>query len=153
MVDHSKYQVWLESEKIAVHFNEMLMQLRLRALAGISLLVTLAGLFSGETASEVNWGFLSWVLFILLFVWLAIFVIDKFYYQKLLSGAVEAIIEIENSTTDDEVPLKLSTKIRNKVTNGKEGIDSMYAVGWFYFIIGFLLLCLLTFALYNTFCK
>jgi len=48
MVDRSKYQVWLESEKIAVHFNEMLMQLRLRALAGISLLVTLAGLFSGE---------------------------------------------------------------------------------------------------------
>jgi len=88
----------------------------------------------------------------LLFVWLAIFVIDKFYYQKLLSGAVEAIIEIEESTTEEEVPLNLSTKIRHKVTNGKDSVDSMYAVGWFYLIIGFLLLGLLSFALYNVFC-
>jgi len=122
LTDYNKFQLWLEYEKIAVHFNELLMQLRLRALAGVSLIVSLAGFFSSKGNGEMNWIVLAFVLFVLVCVWIAIFVIDKFYYQRLLGGAVEAILELEAGTACDPIPINLSTKIRKRATNGS--IDS-----------------------------
>ena len=146
MTEYNKFQLWLEYEKIAVHFNQMLMQLRLRALAGVSLIVSLAGFFSSKGGGEINWAILAFVLTVLTFVWGVIFLIDKFYYQRLLSGAVEAIIELEGGTIGDAIPINLSVKVREKATNGKIDSNSMWAVTWFYGIIGFLLLCLLCFS-------
>jgi len=147
LTDYNKFQLWLEYEKIAVHFNELLMQLRLRALAGVSLIVSLAGFFSSKGNGEMNWIVLAFVLFVLVCVWIAIFVIDKFYYQRLLGGAVEAILELEAGTACDPIPINLSTKIRKRATNGSIDSNSMKAVTVFYVLVGVLLLCLLFFSM------
>ena len=80
-------------------------------------------------------------------VWVSIFVIDKFYYQRLLGGAVEAILELENNTASDALPINLSIKIRKRATGGNLDGNSMKAVTVFYMLVGSLLLALLLFSM------
>ena len=147
--DYNKFQLWVEAEKIAMHFNSLLIQLRLRALAGISVIAGLAGIFSGGSDGGLNWMLMAFILFVLLFVWLSIYVIDRLYYQNLLSGAVDAIINLEKSTAGDPIPINISTFIKQKATNDNKNSSSMWAVNVFYSIIAFLLFFLFAFSLYK----
>lgn len=141
MTNYSKFDVWKESEAIAMHFNGLLMQLRLRALAAVGLIVSLTGVISKTTNGEFNWSLLAIVLAVLLISWLAIFMIDNFYYKKLLYGAVASIIELEKTTdTDDRITLNLSRKVRDQA--GAE-----WPVYWFYGLIGATLCMLLVLSL------
>lgn len=129
---YTKFDVWKESEGIAIHFNQLLMQLRLRALAAVGFIVSLAGL-AGKTASgEINWIMMSVVLGVLLVSWIAIFLIDNFYYKQLLLGAVEAILELEDSTAGEDIKLNLSKKVGAKAS-------AEWPVYWFYGLTGAML--------------
>lgn len=93
----SVFEVWKEYESIAMHFNELLIQLRTRALGGIAVITALVSVLSkGETASDFRWSVLSAVLFILTLVWIAIWILDVKYYRRLLYGAVRDVLEIES---------------------------------------------------------
>ena len=139
MTNPSKFHLWIEYEKIAMHFNELLMQLRLRALAGVSAVVTLSGVFATESDS-FNWTLIAFVCSFLLIIWVAIFVIDKLYYERLLSGAIAPILELEKTAEVDNHRILMSTKIRDKVRNGSKNAGATQAVTAFYVIVGLLLL-------------
>lgn len=84
-----------------MHFNSLGMQLRTQALAAIASVVTISGLalsFAGKSARPVQWRIFSGAIRFLAIAWLALAVLDIFYYDKLLTGAVNAILEHESRT-------------------------------------------------------
>lgn len=83
--------LWVEYEKIAMHFNDLLMRLRTQSLAGIAAISALVGLFAKRDAGgvpQMDW-FIAELIFIAMGVfWIAIWCLDMLYYNRLLSGAV-----------------------------------------------------------------
>lgn len=135
----SVFEVWKEYEAIAMHFNELLIQLRMRALGGIAVITALVSLLSkGDTETDFRWGVLSAVLLILALVWIAICIIDMKYYRRLLYGAVRAVLEVEEvSKSRNAVSgIQMSHRIKESVEGNFEGLDKNLfwkdAVLWFY---------------------
>ena len=146
MSDKTKFDLWVEYEKIAMHFNGLLIQLRLRALAGISLIASLAGIFADNQNGSLNWSLIAFVLVVLFLVWVAIFVIDQFYYDRLLTGAVRELLELEKNAKVEDFPIKMSTKIEIAAIKNRTSSPWIVAVLWFYGIIALLLLSMFLFA-------
>lgn len=118
--------VWVEYEKIAIHFNDLLIKLRTQALAAVAAITTLAGIF-GKSSSEnqINWGLAAAVLFFLCLFWIAVWIIDFRYYNRLLLGAVDAIIDLEERSKEHKhvFHIEISTKIESAV-EGKSSLHS-----------------------------
>lgn len=93
-------ELWAKYEDIAMHFNDLLIRLRVQALAGVAALATLVSIFTSvETrALRGTWEIASFVFGALCFYWLAIWVLDLLYYNKLLIGAVRAIVALEEKS-------------------------------------------------------
>jgi len=131
--DSEEFKKWVEYEKIAMHFNELIIQLRVRALAGVGAVSVLVGFMSKVSPTgEYNWGLLFVALVALTIAWFAILVLDLFYYNRLLSGSVNAVLEVEKASSSN---LDMSTKIANEVSSSC--IDGRY---WFYGIVLFTLI-------------
>jgi hypothetical protein len=95
----SIFKVWKEYENIAMHFNELLIKLRVQALGGIAVISALVGFLSkGDTPEDFRWGALAGVFLVLILVWVAIWFLDFRYYNLLLSGAVTGILQIEQKS-------------------------------------------------------
>jgi hypothetical protein len=113
------FEVWKEYEAIAMHFNDLIIQLRIRALGGIAAISAVVGFIYKENSSELfRWGILGGVFFKLIIVWSAIWIIDFYYYNnRLLAGAVYAIKEVEKlSEHEGSVQyLNMSTRIEQSV--------------------------------------
>lgn len=119
------FTVWKEYERIAMHFNELIIQLRIRALGGVAAISALVGFFSkGEKPEDFQWGILAAVLVILIFVWIAIWVLDIRYYNRLLLGAVRAILEVEKAskTKTRIIEINLSHRIEETVAGNFAGL-------------------------------
>lgn len=147
------FEVWKEYEGIAMHFNELIIQLRVRALGGVAAISALVGFFSkGDTPKDFRWGILASVFVLLCFVWIAIWLLDIFYYNRLLMGAVRAILEIEK-LSEQYVKIKklnMSHRIEETVSGdfsglGKEPLWS--GRRWFYLLVFIALLLGLCFSL------
>src|ERR1019366_2632481 len=118
--------VWEKYEDIAMHFNDLLIRLRTQALAAVAAISTLVTIF-GKTGADPK---LSWELAVLVF-WIAIWIIYFCYYNRLLIGAVAAILDIE-ALSKEAIYIRqidISTKIERAVAReGKVshpiGIDS-----------------------------
>lgn len=116
------FEAWLEYEKVAMHFNELLIKLRTQALAGVVALSTVAGFIAKSTSSNsFNWGFLSCILIVITFAWIAIWLVDFQYYNKLLLGAVDEVMRIEelSKTKASLDKIALSTQIEKVERTGK----------------------------------
>ena len=149
MAEQSKqtlFDLWKEYEKIAMHFNDLLIQLRLRALAGIGVIGTLSGVFAKQP-EQFNWVLIAFVSFFLLCIWGAIFVIDKNYYARLLAGAVRSLVELEKVAKIDDFQIELSSQIERSVFKGKEPSEFVPAVIMFYGIVALVLLGVLLLSL------
>lgn len=136
------FEVWKEYEHIAMHFNELLMQLRMRALGGIAVVSALVGLLSKtDTAADFRWGLVASVLSILSFVWAAIWVIDMMYYRRLLLGSVRAVLEIEATSAGSAMidSLQMSHRIKETVEGNFNNLNKnpfwKDAVFLFYFLV------------------
>lgn len=109
------FETWCKYEDIAMHFNDLLIQLRTRSLAGIGAVAALIGIFADNLNDDpyVNWVIASSIFAALAVVWVAIFFLDVFYYNRLLRGSVAAILEIEahSKFPAPNTKLQLSTKI------------------------------------------
>ena len=124
-----------------MHFNDLILRLRLQALGGVAAILTVSAVsFSGETGSSANYGFLAAAFFMVSLAWVAIFIIDLFYYNRLLRGAVIAIKEVEeiskNSEFVSEINLSdlVEKSVRNEIAKDKD-LASPWARTLFYFII------------------
>lgn len=136
------FEVWKEYEHIAMHFNELLMQLRMRALGGVAAISALVGILSkGETAADFRWGIVAAVLFVLALVWAAIWIIDAKYYTRLLLGSVRAVLEVEKSSRSARTvhSLEMSHRIKETVEGDFSDLDKnpfwRDAVCWFYALV------------------
>ena len=136
----SKLDVWKEYESISMHFNTLLIQLRIRALGGIGVVAAVLGFVSkSDTSQGMQWTLIAYSMLALFFIWLAIFLIDVFYYNKLLLGAVSATIDLE-SNTDEKIDIKFSTSVKDYVEGKSQKFDNLWPIYWFYGIVGFLLI-------------
>lgn len=139
-------ELWEKYEEIAMHFNDLPIRLRTQALAGVAALSTLVGLFAKTSASVGT----SWEIAALFFafvscLWLAVWVIDFCYYNRLLLGAVAALEALEErSKTEMRVRhIDLSTMIEMAVARQLTGEPRSKWVmfgRWAFYVIVFLVL-------------
>ena len=106
--------LWSRYEEIAMHFNDLLMRLRSQGVAGIAAISTLVGIFTKTGVSDVQseWLAATFIFTGLTGLWIAIGCLDLLYYNRLLMGAVSALVELEANTVNGGVTgIDLSTKI------------------------------------------
>jgi len=123
-----------------MHFNTLLMQLRVRALGSIGLVAALLGYISKSGAGQpVQWALLAYAMLALFLIWFVIFLIDVFYYNKLLLGAVSATIELEKSK-EETINIQFSSQVKNYIEGNGQKFTSLWPIHGFYIVVGFLLL-------------
>lgn len=137
---HDIFEVWKEYERIAMHFNELIIQLRVRALGGIAAISALVGFLSkGDTPEDFRWGIFAAVFGILIIVWIAIIFLDILYYDRLLKGSVTAIVDVEKeSETKTKIKhFKMSHMIERSVQGKTNKIKEGFFSGrrWFYGLV------------------
>lgn len=138
----SIFRVWKEYEQIAMHFNELLIQLRMRALGGVAAITALVSFLSkGDTSADFRWGIVAAVLSVLAIVWAAIWIIDAKYYTRLLLGSVRAVLEVEviSRKAITITGLQMSHRIKETVEGNFSNLDKnpfwKDAVWWFYTLV------------------
>lgn len=133
-------ELWAKYEDIAMHFNDLLMRLRSQSLAGIAAVSTLVGIFTKEGIADVHMDWLvATSLFIAMaFFWIAIWCLDILYYNRLLMGAVAAIVKLETDLKSSlSVNIDMSTHIDGEFHHPLYGrnLSRFKGVLWFYFIV------------------
>src|ERR1700682_4764393 len=94
-------EVWSKYEKIAMHFNDLLMRLRTQALGAVATLATIIVIFARAGAEKhTNWEMISFAFVMLSMFWIAVWLIDFQYYNKLLQGAVVSLVKLEGISKD-----------------------------------------------------
>lgn len=130
-------KLWAKYEDIAMHFNDLLMRLRSQGLAGVAALSTLVGIFAKEEPStfQVDWLVATFIFIALSASWVAIGCLDLLYYNRLLMGAVAALVELEARSKDSSVSeINMSTTIVKEFTI-EPNYSSFNGVFWFYAIV------------------
>lgn len=119
-------EVWEKYEEIAMHFNDLLIRLRTQALAAVAAISTLVGIFSKTGADDkISWALAAAVFFFLCLFWIAVWIIDFCYYNRLLLGAVDAILDLE-AISKDKTHIRhidISTKIERSVAGESPSLE------------------------------
>lgn len=133
---------WEKHEKIAMHFNELILKIRIQALGALAAVVAIGGaiLKSLSPNSPLPWELLAIVFSALLLFWIAIWLLDFLYYNRLLQGAVQSLILVEDAINSGaQIEFNMSHKIRDAVEGS--GKQPTYKGPWFFYsIVGFVLL-------------
>jgi hypothetical protein len=104
-----------------MHFNDLLIRLRTQALGGVAALAALAAVMvRGDLAPVLQWGALMSAFVLLILFWVAVWILDMRYYNRLLHGAVKALLEIEELSRQSKPlsGLALSTRIEETAERG-----------------------------------
>jgi len=113
------HDLWAKYEDVAMHFNDLLIRLRTQALAGVAAVSTLVGIFTrtDPASIHISWQIATDVFALLIMFWVAIWAIDRCYYNRLLVGAVSALraIEQESRKANPSLAIDLSTQIEHAV--------------------------------------
>jgi hypothetical protein len=108
------FKLWCKYEEITMHFNDLILKLRFQALAGVAGLSALVGVFGRDVDDPtVRSAVISGVFVLLALFWIAIWALDHFYYDKLLTGAVHAVLKLEKLTRErpEHLTIDLSADI------------------------------------------
>ena len=115
------HDLWAKYEDIAMHFNDLLIRLRTQALAGVAAISTVVGIFTktDPNSVQVSWEIATAVFIGLGVFWIAIWAIDRCYYNRLLLGAVMALqkIEQESKKKNPRLSINLSTLVEHSVAH------------------------------------
>lgn len=108
--------LWFHYETIAMHFNELIIQYRLQLMAGIGAIGAISGYLVGSKVTEESdrhklRAFISLGLLIIL---VAAAYLDLFYYNELLRGEVDALLELECQYPE----LNMSSSIKARFPDG-----------------------------------
>lgn len=113
-----RFKLWKEYEGVAMHFNDLIIKLRSQSLGAVAAFATLAGIIAkSDTKLELRWGLLMGAFILLSVFWVAIWLLDLGYYNRLLEGAVDALLAIESESHSSKFVdgIELSTKIEASV--------------------------------------
>jgi len=116
-----RFQLWKEYEGVAMHFNDLIIRLRSQSLGAVAAFATLAAVVAkSDMAAELRWGLLMAAFALLSVFWVAVWVLDLGYYNRLLAGAVDALLIIESESQGSKLVdrIELSTKIEARVKSG-----------------------------------
>ena len=116
-----RLQLWKEYEGVTMHFNDLIIRLRGQSLGGVAAVATLAAVVAkNDTTAEVRWGLLTGAFGLLSVFWVAVWALDLGYYNRLLAGAVDALLTIEKNSLNSKCVdhIELSTKIEERVKSG-----------------------------------
>jgi Na+/melibiose symporter-like transporter len=94
------FKVWKYYEDVAMHFNDLIIRLRAQSIGGIAALATVLGIViksCDQTNGGFNYGLAIIAILCLMLFWVAIWVLDQRYYNRLLEGSVNAILELEKN--------------------------------------------------------
>lgn len=119
-----RFQLWKEYEAVAMHFNDLIIRLRSQSLGAVAAFATLAAVVTKtDTTIGLRWGFLTGAFALLSAFWVAVCALDLGYYNRLLAGAIDAllIIEKESQGSKEVDRIELSTKIEARVMSGGVG--------------------------------
>ena len=130
----SAFKLWSKYEDVAMHFNELIIKLRIQAIGGLTIIGTIATA-AFRVDNNLDAHILKYIFSVLCVVWLAILLLDIFYYDRLLLAAVNQLVVLEERFKD----IKLSTTIQTEVKN-THGIR--------YLFYGIVFVSLLTIAIY-----
>ena len=138
-----RYSLWKEYQGVAMHFNDLLLRLRSQSLAAVAAFAAIASaILRNSNESAPLWGALTGVFGLLILFWIAIWVLDLGYYNRLLLGAVQALISIEKDSAGSGTVDKiiLSTEIDKMVVMKEadfqsEQKGSTWGVWAFYIIV------------------
>jgi hypothetical protein len=143
MVEKAQFELWVKYEDITMHFNDLLIRLRTQALGGVATIVTAAGfLASGQAAKSAQqaWEAVMLVAGLLLVGWITVWVIDVAYYNRLLRGAVLALLKLETNTKY-EIDFSHTVERAVRKTHLEQSEDGWaWHVHLFYFPVSLLLL-------------
>ena len=156
-IDPELVDAWARHEKIAMHFNDLIMKVRIQALGALAAIITIGGvaLKAFPTGSGMPWGIVMSVFIALLALWVAIWVLDFLYCNRLLMGAVDAILKLEDEiNSENKIEIVMSHKIEDAVrgrtpTHLDKGtlrgpiifyliVSAVIAMGFFYSLIKYI---------------
>lgn len=124
----SSFELWSKYEEITMHFNELIIKLRVQALGGVTITGTIAtALFKGDNNTDI----LKFLLPMYLLGWLAIYFLDIHYYDHLLTGAVNELLALEKKSNDIKLSTNIEEEVRQGYFNGRQ---------WFYGTVSIALL-------------
>ena len=98
--DEYYLKVWKNYEDIAMHFNDLIIRLRIQSIGGIAALATVIGIILNNTNDNngvFNYGLAILAIICLMLFWVAVWLLDLRYYNRLLEGSVNAILELERN--------------------------------------------------------
>lgn len=113
-----KLDAWERHENIAMHFNDLILKVRIQALGALAAIVTVGGVLLKPEApsNQIPWGIITAISAALLAFWVAIWVLDFRYYNRLLMGAVDALLKLETEiNSGSKISIEMSTKIEAAV--------------------------------------
>ncbi len=114
--DEYYFKVWKSYEKVAMHFNDLIIRLRIQSIGGLAGLAAILGIFlhtqEGSNGS-FNCGLAIVAIICLMLLWVAVWILDICYYNRLLEGSVNAILELEKKKADflEKKEINLSSNI------------------------------------------
>lgn len=147
------FKLWDKYESIAMHFNDLIVRIRIQALGGVATITTIGAVFINNSSGGYDWNLIAVILLFLMMFWIAIWILDLSYYNRLLNGAVTSILKLENLTKKGELyttKISLSTDIKKSVDNNP--LRNLNGSHWFYIIVFAVLLIAFLFALQKTTC-
>lgn len=114
-INEDAARLWVKAEDVAIHFNEMILNFRLKAIGAVTVGAGLFGtiLLTKENlaAPRINYMIFAGAMAFLAVVWAGIWAIDFGYYFPLLVGAVNDVIRLEQLSGGT---VQLSTLIKKE---------------------------------------
>ena len=145
--DHAErlLQVWEKTIDLQMHFNDMCMTIRRTAIGTLGVLLgagALAFRFGGQVniyGRDVSVAFVF--VAVALLVWLSFWLMDRFWYHKLLRSSVSYAEKLETiaQTSNLGFDLTLSSQIRDE-NRGRFKISGASKIHFFYLLIAATLL-------------
>lgn len=154
-----RFELWKEQERIAMHFNDLIMKVRIQALGALAAIITVGGVALKFISSEgpLPWGVISAALLVLIVLWCAIWVLDFLYYNRLLMGAVDSLLVIEKEIQEGkkEITLNMSHMIEDSV-HGRPYVHLrrklLAGPMWFYLLVVGVLVFGFLYSAFHCFC-
>ena len=120
MPSSTKYTIalWEKTIDVQIHFNNLCLRVR-------SLAISLLGVMVGASAVSYKYGgalqlcnitlpTASILIFIEIVVWIAFYLMDRFWYHELLRGAVQHGLKIEDRIKETEPSISLTNAIKTQ---------------------------------------